>query len=576
MSAELTKSTTSFGDAADPYQEDCKLIPFLKTLVNRQILYIRNHGTAGDALIEEGTFELFRKLGLTWDVCCEHVNKNTELDVVMYAGGGNLVPQFNHAKMALEKWIPRSRALVLLSHSVEGHEGFLQSLPSHVYIFCRELSSLAYVKSKHPFPQNVQFGRDMSFFYPYAAMLTHLNHQKPAAATAGTLSYMFSFRCAEVELRINDLCEKTCELGINRDLLEEHHIGPRNSLERAKAVSYWLLTEIDKADFIITDRLHLAIAAFMIGKTVFIQHSAIHKIDEIISSSLTRFPEFDRRVFLMGDTSFSQLSMRFQKNFVAAKEANAVAHFMGSEPARPSKCPNKQGPTPVQGGGKRKPKPSPDFVRADEVDPVAQQQLKMQKRRERVAHVPPPEPEPEPIPFQQAPKPKKVVKQPQPKIVEYIPRHQGGAQEGDNSNHGMTSYRVGDMDNVEEAKSITIDLAPKPPIPPDFDGNPPPPPKKKKPRPSEAVFRDNAVPAEVAPEVQVEATVETRPISADVVSEEDLVVGNPRPIKGKRRSRTDGVPDGISDMAGGAPARRGKRGRSSGSRADTLASNSGS
>ena len=286
MSAELTKSTTSFGDAADPYQEDCKLIPFLKTLVNRQILYIRNHGTAGDALIEEGTFELFRKLGLTWDICCEHVNKNTELDVVMYAGGGNLVPQFNHAKQALQKWIPRSRALVLLSHSVEGHEAFLQSLPSHVYIFCRELSSLAYVKSKHPFPQNVQFGRDMSFFYPYATMLAHLNHQNQAGVSAGanspSLQYLFSFRCAEVELRINDLCEKTCELGINRDLLEEHHIGPKNSLERAKAVSYWLLAEIDKADFIITDRLHLAIAAFMIGKTVFIQHSAIHKIDEII------------------------------------------------------------------------------------------------------------------------------------------------------------------------------------------------------------------------------------------------------------------------------------------------------
>ena len=32
-------------------------------------------------------------------------------------------------------------------------------------------------------------------------------------------------------------------------------------------------------------------------------------------------------------------------------------------------------------GGKRKPKPRPDFVSQDEVDPVAQQQLKMQKRR---------------------------------------------------------------------------------------------------------------------------------------------------------------------------------------------------
>ena len=161
ISQDLTQATTSFGDGNDPFSEDCKLIPFLRTLVNRQILYLRNQGTAGDALIEEGTFELFRKIGLSWDICCDHINQNTELDVVMYAGGGNLVPQFNHAKLALQKWIPKSRALVLLSHSVEGHEEFLQSLPSHVYIFCRELSSLNYVKSMHPFPQNVQFGRDM-------------------------------------------------------------------------------------------------------------------------------------------------------------------------------------------------------------------------------------------------------------------------------------------------------------------------------------------------------------------------------------------------------------------------------
>ena len=41
MSIELTQAVSSFGDGADPFQEDCKLIPFLRTLVNRQILYIR-------------------------------------------------------------------------------------------------------------------------------------------------------------------------------------------------------------------------------------------------------------------------------------------------------------------------------------------------------------------------------------------------------------------------------------------------------------------------------------------------------------------------------------------------------
>merc|ERR1711871_1554894 len=194
-------------------------------------------------------------------------------------------------------------------------------------------------------------------------------------------------------------------------------------------------------------------------------------------------------------------------------------------------------------------------------------QLKMQRRRESVANVPPPSPA-----KQEVPKPQKIVKQPQPKIVEYIPRHQGGAKEGDNGNHGMTSYRVGDMNDAEESKSITIDLAPKPPIPPDFDGNPPPPPKKKKPRPAEAVFKeDNEIHAE-APQ--------SRPISADVVSEEDLEVRSPRAIKGKLRSKTDGIPDGlVSNAAGGGAVgapRRGKRARSSGNRAEMLAAQSGS
>jgi hypothetical protein len=86
MSDELTKATENFGESIDPFLEDCKLIPFLSTLPGRNILYIRNQGTAGDALIEEGTFSIFRKLGLTWDICCDNINKHTELDVIMYAG----------------------------------------------------------------------------------------------------------------------------------------------------------------------------------------------------------------------------------------------------------------------------------------------------------------------------------------------------------------------------------------------------------------------------------------------------------------------------------------------------------
>jgi hypothetical protein len=112
--------------------------------------------------------------------------------------------------------------LVLLPHTIAGHIEFLESLPNHVYIFCRDHTSLSYVKSVHPFPQNVQFGRDMAFFYPFSRWVSMSSNGEPTRSIA---TYLFSFRCAEVDLRVSDLCEKSCELGINRDLLEDYHIG---------------------------------------------------------------------------------------------------------------------------------------------------------------------------------------------------------------------------------------------------------------------------------------------------------------------------------------------------------------
>jgi len=193
----------------------------------------------------------------------------------------------------------------------------------------------------------------------------------------------------------------------------------------------------------------LAIAAFMLGKTVFVQHSAVHKIDEIISSSLTRYPEADRRVFLMGNTSFSQLSMRFQKSFVSAKEANKGPHMMGKEPARMSKCPNMYGGQPAVQPQNRRPKKQRP-IQVEEGDEMAQQQIRQASRRK--PNTDADEPSNDFTIASGAFKQYKSQQQPIPQPVKTR-----------KSDTGPSSYRISEILGKHEPKTIT--LAPKPPLP---------------------------------------------------------------------------------------------------------------
>ncbi len=68
-----------------------------------------------------------------------------ENDMLVYGGGGNLIPSYNDARNFIKKYHEKVHALVVLPHTINGHADLLSRLGSNVHIFCREDVSYDYV-----------------------------------------------------------------------------------------------------------------------------------------------------------------------------------------------------------------------------------------------------------------------------------------------------------------------------------------------------------------------------------------------------------------------------------------------
>ena len=107
--------------------------------------YLPNPGNAGDALIGAATWQRFDRLGLR-----VHAIPRDGFDptgkIVLFGGGGNLVPLYSQAADFLRANHGKARRLVLLPHTVDGHEDLLASLGPSTTIFCREEVSLRHCR----------------------------------------------------------------------------------------------------------------------------------------------------------------------------------------------------------------------------------------------------------------------------------------------------------------------------------------------------------------------------------------------------------------------------------------------
>jgi hypothetical protein len=290
------------------------------------ILFIPNPGNAGDALIAHATRQLFDRLELDY----EWVNDYRRLDprgrVVIYGGGGNLVPLYAEASEALRWADGRARRLILLPHTVSGHEELLAGLGPATDLICREPVSHDHVRgavraaSCHladDLALSIDAGATLASppaplrvlpLYRRRLMYRMLLSPSRAGSVASPRKLRRSdqmFRARLVRLAqgeapgvLHAFRTDAEQTGIpipaeNLDLSRLFFYGTRNA-NVCHTTALHLLRFLDTFDEVRTNRLHLAIGAAVLGKRVEFQSNSYFKNQAVYEFSMRdRFPEIE-------------------------------------------------------------------------------------------------------------------------------------------------------------------------------------------------------------------------------------------------------------------------------------------
>jgi len=263
------------------------------------VLFFPNPGNAGDAMIAHATHQLFQRVGLEYEWVGDHRRLDLHGRVVVYGGGGNLVPLYDTASRVL-RWADRgAKRVILLPHTISGLEDLLADLGPQTDLICRELVSFRHVRgavrsARCHLADDLAISMDVSATLktppaPVSALRLYgqrLRYRISAPSLRRTVASPRKLRRSErllarrrTELRTGGAtqvldvfrtdAEKT-DLALpagNLDLPRLMAFGTRD-INISHTGAFHLLRYLDLFDEVRTNRLHVAIGAALLGKRV--------------------------------------------------------------------------------------------------------------------------------------------------------------------------------------------------------------------------------------------------------------------------------------------------------------------
>lgn len=276
------------------------VLSFLRGLAGPDpVFYKPNPGNAGDSLIACATFQLFKKAGIQYQLIDDGAFDPSG-KTVLYGGGGNLVEGRLEARRFIERCHESAARLVLLPHTVSGHEDLLGRMGPTVDLFLREEVSLEHVE--HAAPRANHFlADDLAFSLDSEGLLQESVTRPVAGIRFKQLvrrERMLSRealcrRCGKKTLTcFRTDKEKTGRSGgwLNADLSKLFKCGT-DTEEQAAASSRMLLSFLNRYDEVRTNRLHVAVAGALLGKAVLFYPNSYFKCEAVYRYSMVdRFP----------------------------------------------------------------------------------------------------------------------------------------------------------------------------------------------------------------------------------------------------------------------------------------------
>ena len=232
-------------------------INFIKNILNcgGQVHYMPNGGNLGDNLIAASTIQQFQVAGLPWRMMVGGKENLKENDILVYGGGGALVPLYEGGIDCLKFLLGLGRRVVVLPHTVRGHEDFWATA-SNLTVFCRDICSFEYLRNF----KNIEV-----FLSDDMATRMSLNLDPFLGIKDIALAVKKEFP----EPRILNAFRKDGEslLKYQREGIDlsDYPMADLKSVASIYAKAVFFLTVIANYSMVKTDRLHVAIGASLIG-----------------------------------------------------------------------------------------------------------------------------------------------------------------------------------------------------------------------------------------------------------------------------------------------------------------------
>lgn len=282
-------------DVYGPHGHDySELARCLAAFRDETMVFTPNPGNAGDNIIALGTYRLFEKIGIQYEIG-DHRDFYPDR-VVVHGGGGSLVQHYSGADAFFRRNHPICKALIILPHTVRLHGDMISEMDERCHIFARETPSHDFVV-EHATRAHVYKAHDMAFMLD-RKYLKSLRWELSDLQRSGLLTpwvkmiikflLVAKFR-SRILYSLREDSESTNTLGHpwNYDMSRmfataDMRLAPSTNVAKA------LMTVLPAFKSIRTDRLHIAIFSALSGLRVEMRDNNYGKNFDIYTHSMKK------------------------------------------------------------------------------------------------------------------------------------------------------------------------------------------------------------------------------------------------------------------------------------------------
>jgi exopolysaccharide biosynthesis predicted pyruvyltransferase EpsI len=240
-------------------------------------LFLPNGGNLGDNLIAAATIQRLERAGVPWDFIRGRRREVISSDVLAFGGGGSLVPQYQGGIECVRSLIGLGAPVVVLPQSCSGHEAFWRSV-GEVTVFCRDAQSLRHMQrfaEVRALPaHDMAIGLDLSQD-PFSAV----RQLREAIAQRSERRSLSAFRGDLESARPH--APDSLDVSVLAD-------PPLATVASIYALACTFLAAIAVHSEVRTDRLHVAIAAGLLGIPTILSDTRFGKNRAVHEASLQR------------------------------------------------------------------------------------------------------------------------------------------------------------------------------------------------------------------------------------------------------------------------------------------------